>query len=92
MAVSISKIYDFSEESRTELLDLLHNNYVHLKFTKKDGSERVMRATLMAEKILWTNTSGIKKAPTTTDKQVVWDADENAFRAFNWSNLIAYEV
>lgn len=32
--------------TKAALLDLLHQGWVHLKFIKKDGSERVMTATL----------------------------------------------
>ncbi len=65
--------------SNTEkLLKTLQNSRVRAKFTKKDGSERIMNCTLMASELPEvTNTNPVSAKGYIT----VWDLDKEDWRS-----------
>lgn len=68
---------------------LLKDHVITLTFTKKDGTERVMKATL-AEQWLPTDTEGWTSNDTrkhSEDALAVWDTEVQAWRAFRWDSL-----
>lgn len=72
---------------RSQLVNALHDNIVEVKFTKVDGTERVMRCTLMQE-YLPSGGSGkqllLESQPTAIS---VWDVDAKGWRSFRLDNV-----
>ena len=75
-----------TENKRNEYTAVLYNNICVVTFTKRDGSERVMRCTLKPEHlpvlpVVESTTLKIprKKSDTTI---CVWDLDKSAWRSF----------
>jgi len=75
-----------TENKRNEYTAVLHNNICVVTFTKRDGSERVMRCTLKTEHLpvlpvveSTTLKTPRKKSDTTI---CVWDLDKSAWRSF----------
>lgn len=75
--------------SKTNIHRLLEEGIVNVKFTKKDGSERVMKCTLMD--------SIIKPYERKTEDRVkaqkenilsVWDLEKDAWRSINFDTII----
>ena len=69
------------------LIGLLRSEIVELTFTKKDGSERIMKCTLAEQKIPAENApKGVERAK--SDKAVaVFDLENNGWRSFRWDSL-----
>lgn len=76
--------------NREELVSKLQKGVVTVTFTKVDGSERIMKATLMPEflpKVSGTTSTRRK------NKEVlpVWDIEKAAWRSFKLANVIKVE-
>jgi hypothetical protein len=73
--------------NKYELVEQLKNGVVTVVFEKVDGTERTMKATLLAE-YLPQNTDGIKSADQAEnveknlDVLPVWDVEKQAWRSF----------
>ena len=67
---------------------VLKGSIVTLTFTKKDGTERVMKATLK-EEFLPADTEGwiSKNRKHNEDALAVWDTESQGWRAFRWDSL-----
>lgn len=74
--------------NREELVGKLQKGVVTVTFTKVDGSERVMKATLMSEIV--PATKGTSKAKN-TEVLPVWDTEKAAWRSFKLANVIKVE-
>jgi len=77
----------FDDETGREWLRvLLRERVVGVVFTKKDGTERVMQATLSEELI-----PKAEKSATTRKKSdealAVWDTEAEAWRSFRWDSV-----
>lgn len=64
---------------------------VNVKFTKSDGTERLMKATLNS-KHLPVPTEAVKEKKERKKNEdpnffVVWDLDKDAWRSFNYENV-----
>lgn len=79
-----------TEDKRNEYNSILHNNICVVTFTKRDGSERVMRCTLKSEYLPPVSNNGefgkitevkTSRKPSTTSISV-WDLDKMAWRSF----------
>jgi len=73
---------------------LLKSEIVTLTFTKKDGTERVMKATLK-EEFLPADTEGWTANDTrkhNEDALAVWDTESQGWRAFRWDSLKSVAV
>lgn len=71
--------------------EALHNNVVEFSFTKKDGSTREARGTLLENFITTTSTStNSKKKP--ANIIAYWDLDKEGWRSFKEENLISYNI
>ena len=69
--------------TRDNLVETLRNNVVRITFTKVDGTERVMRCTLIPEQIGGTLPANGKSIVESNDRVVaVWDLDNHGWRAF----------
>ena len=86
----MSEKFDFSDdESKNWLKSMLQSEVVTLTFTKKDGSERVMQATLSESRIPSSEKSS-ERAGTRTysdEAQPVYDIESNGWRSFRWDSL-----
>jgi hypothetical protein len=74
---------------KSEVLELLHNETVDLEFIKKDGSVRVMTATLRADKLpaqIDLEEAVQKKTPN-PDVMAVFDLINQGWRSFRWDSL-----
>ena len=80
---------DSDWDSFSNWLDgILHINPVTVTFTKKDGTERVMRCTLQPEllpKVELKENSKPRKESTTSMR--VFDLDKNEWRSFKLANV-----
>jgi len=86
--------FDFSDvETRNWLKGLLKSEVVTLTFTKKDGSQREMVATLSEEHIPKTEKSaesvGTRKY--SDEAQPVYDIEAKGWRSFRWNSLSKLE-
>ena len=74
--------------SKSNLVNMLQNGIMSVKFTKADGSERIMRCTL--------NETYIKPYEKKTDREKtindnilsVWDIEKEGWRSFNLDSII----
>jgi hypothetical protein len=77
------------ENGRQWLKDLLHERVVGVTFTKKDGTERVMQATLSENFIPEaTNTENSATTRKKSDEALaVWDVEAQGWRSFRWDSI-----
>ena len=77
------------ETGREWLRELLRERVVGVVFTKKDGTERVMQATLSEDLIPEVQNS--EKTSTTRKKSdealAVWDTEAEGWRSFRWDSV-----
>ena len=77
------------ETGREWLRELLRERVVGVVFTKKDGTERVMQATLSEDLIPEAQNS--EKSATTRKKSdealAVWDIEAEGWRSFRWDSV-----
>jgi hypothetical protein len=90
----MSAKFDFSDaETRNWLRDLLKSEVVKLTFTKKDGTQREMIATLCESRIPKTEKSaesaGTRKY--SDEAQPVYDIEAKGWRSFRWDSLSKLE-
>lgn len=79
--------------SQNELKELLHKGLVTVKFTKKDGTERVMRCTLNSQYLpeqIDLEESIQKKKPN-PDVLAVYDIENDGWRSFRLDSVISYK-
>jgi hypothetical protein len=90
----MSAKFDFSDaKEKGWLKELLKNEVVTLTFTKKDGSEREMVATLSEARIpkseKTTESAGTRKY--SDEAQPVYDVEAEGWRSFRWDSLSKIE-
>mgnify|MGYP006289018663 CR=1 FL=1 len=75
------------------LRETLRNNVVSLVFTKKNGEQRVMKCTLIPEKISATiRTDEENKPLTEISSVVVWDLEKNEWRSFKVERVTSVTI
>lgn len=76
-----------------ELKKILQKSIVEVKFTKVDGTERVMKCTLK-EGVAPKNEKPSESKIRAVNDQVcpVWDLDLAAWRSFRWDSVKEYNV
>jgi len=78
-----------TKKEKNWLLSLLRSEVVDIIFTKKDGSERIMKCTLLESKI------PSEKMPKGTEKAKndevvpVFDIENDGWRSFRWDSIRA---
>ena len=82
---------DIQVDNQEAIKEALHNGEVVVTFVKKDGSERVMRATLNEGKIPQEFTPKGNRAPS-GEAQPVFDIEENHWKSFRWDSLVSVKV
>ena len=89
---------DYSKENiivKEEILEDLHKGICKVTFTKKDGTERVMKCTLVEEYLPKIEAEKVEKNATSNSRNdevyAVWDVEKDAWRSFRWDSVkIAY--
>jgi len=84
----MSENFEFKTKKEKDwLLGLLRSEVVDITFTKKDGSERILKCTLMESKI------PTEKVPKGTEKSKndevvpVFDVENDGWRSFRWDSI-----
>jgi hypothetical protein len=75
------------------LLEALVNGLVTIEFTKKDGTNRVMKCTLNSDTIpveLHPKNEGVTSK--SEEAQRVFDVEKNEWRSFRWDSLNNYYI
>lgn len=70
---------------KTQLMHALKEGVVNIRFRKRDGTLRDMRATLNDELI---EVSSFSSSTGPDHIQCVWDVDARGWRSFYWDSLI----
>ena len=80
-----------SVDEQVNLTELLRTGIVEVKFTKVDGTERVMRCTLQPQYLPESiEKEGVKVR--NPDVQSVWDIDINAWRSFRFDSVKEFGI
>ena len=69
------------------LISLLRENPVEILFTKKDGSDRLMKCTLQESKIPSENAPKGAERAKSEDSVAVYDLEKSAWRSFRWDSI-----
>ena len=78
--------------TKEDLINQLKVSDVTIVFTKKDGTERTMIATLDPSKLpVRESTEPKERKETTTDAIAVFDVEIQQWRSFNFSNIISID-
>lgn len=99
---SNTKAFKFDDEGKVWLKELLRDGIVEIKFTKKDGTERVMNCTLnesivpikevkdevKQDMVITTNSlTAVKTRVVNTDVLPVYDVNVKAWRSFRFDSI-----
>ena len=80
------------DQQYEEIKTCLHEGIVEITFTKANGEERVMLATLSEALIpldLMPSGSDRKKSD---EVQAVYDVEADGWRSFRWDSIISWDV
>lgn len=75
----------------TELRDLLKSNVVTITFKKIDGTERVLKGTLMEDYLPERKESTIIRKGN-DETTCVWDVENKGYRSFRNDSVISYNL
>lgn len=75
--------------TKSNILRLLKNNILEVKFKKVDGSERVMKCTLREDYAKPHEKTTEREKKINEDIISVWDVEKDAWRSFRYDSLIA---
>ena len=73
-----------AKKGRTRLISLLEERPIEIVFTKKDGTERTMKCTLMEDYL--PETVGSEKAKN-DEVLAVYDLEKEGWRSFRWDSI-----
>lgn len=73
--------------SRTDLIEALRNDTIQIKFTKKDGTERVMKCTLQEGVVVPYERKTDRVVERTDNNLAVWDVEAAAWRSVNLDTI-----
>ena len=77
------------KKGRKWLLGLLETEIVEIEFTKKDGTERVMKCTLQEDFLPEYDVIEIDKDRWKKDALAVFDVEKEDWRSFRWDSVKA---
>lgn len=78
-------------EMKKEMMDALKESVSTVTFTKKDGTERVMKATLQTEFLPVVNSDKPKTKRKTNEAVIaVFDTEANGFRSFRVDSVVSF--
>jgi len=79
--------------TRDGFRDVLTKSVASVTFTKKDGTNRVMRCTLKEELLPAVDSDPDKKTRKQNDESLsVWDLDKKAWRSFRVDSVTKFEI
>ena len=78
--------------NKQTLKDLLKNKVLKVSFKKKDGTERIMKCTLLADMVPIYEKKTERTKPENENALAVWDLEKDAFRSFKLDSVIDYSV
>jgi hypothetical protein len=87
MKMSEKKFEFKTKKEKDWLLGLLRSEIVQLTFTKKDGTERIMKCTLAEQKIPAENAPKGTERAKNDEAVAVFDLENNGWRSFRWDSL-----
>ncbi len=80
-----------TSEMRKEMIDALKESVATVTFTKKDGTERVMKATLQTEFMPVVDSDKPKTKKKVNEEVVaVFDTEANGFRSFRIDSVVSF--
>jgi WYL_2, Sm-like SH3 beta-barrel fold len=75
------------------LVEALQTNVMTVVFTKVNGEQRIMKCTLIPEKITKpVRTAEDNKVFTNSNNIVVWDLEKNDWRAFKFDRITSVTI
>ena len=77
------------KHGRKWLLGLLETEVVEIEFTKKDGTDRVMKCTLQEDYLPEYGVIEIDKDRWKKDSLAVFDIEKEGWRSFRWDSVKA---
>lgn len=80
------------DKSKESLQELLRNFVAIVTFTKKDGSERVMKCTLKQDIAIPHERKTERVKEPKDDLLPVWDIDASAWRTITVPNILTVEI
>jgi hypothetical protein len=84
--MDIEQSEDISKEN---INALLKEAVISVKFKKVDGTERLMRCTLLADRIVAHEKTTDREKKINEDVISVWDVEKDAWRSFRYDSVIA---
>jgi hypothetical protein len=81
------KLFFKNEKEKNWLRHLLKDEIVTLTFTKKDGSERIMKCTLNEQHTPKIEEGVVTNRKKSDDAQAVFDIEANGWRSFRWDSI-----
>jgi len=88
-----TNLYQYLKE---DLKKLLHENTLSVLFTKKDGTQRAMLCTLMAEHLPVVDKQEgdeVKKERKESDTSIrVWDLEKKDWRSFRIDSIVSHSI
>jgi len=82
------KTFEFKTKKEKDwLINLLRSEIVELTFTKKDGTERIMKCTLSEQKIPEENLPKGTERAKSDEAVAVFDLENQGWRSFRWDSL-----
>ena len=89
--MSEEKFVFTTKKEKDWLIGLLRSEIVELTFTKKDGTERIMKCTLAEQKIPAENVPKGTDRAKSDEAVAVFDLENNGWRSFRWDSLTNIE-
>ena len=77
-----------TELSKSNIINMLQNGIVNVKFTKKDGTERDMKCTLLESMVKPYEKKTDKERSVNDEILSVWDVEKDAWRSFRFDSII----
>lgn len=77
---------------KDQILETLRTGVVEVIFTKKDGTERKLAATLCEELIPVDNLPKGTDRVHSTEVQPVYDVENDGWRSFRWDSVVSYNA
>ncbi len=74
-----------AEKGRKWLKSVLETDVVEVTFTKKDGSERIMKCTLKEDVLPEVQNKEAKEK--SQEALAVWDVESEGWRSFRWDSI-----
>jgi phage-related protein len=73
--------------NKPDIIQQLKEGVIEVKFTKADGSQRVMSATLNDQYVTYDDSASSTKGKKADTAQPVWDINASGWRSFRWDSL-----